>query len=126
VRLALQIAAGEPLLLSYGPLSNDFLLMDYGFVIPDNPHDRVALRFDMNLVNVSAHGWGSSRVFAPTACSSRAGFLPVNMAASSRRADMHRFDLVLFTRLPVPACWQGQAPLLVFLTLSSFPIPAMR
>jgi histone-lysine N-methyltransferase SETD3 len=49
-----QIAAGEPLLLSYGPLSNDFLLMDYGFVIPGNPHDRVALRFDMNLLNVSA------------------------------------------------------------------------
>lgn len=49
-----QIAAGEPLLLSYGPLSNDFLLMDYGFVIPGNPHDRVALRFDMNLINVCA------------------------------------------------------------------------
>lgn len=48
-----QIAAGEPLLLSYGPLSNDFLLMDYGFVIPSNPHDRVALRFEMNLLNVS-------------------------------------------------------------------------
>jgi hypothetical protein len=39
--------------LSYGPLSNDFLLMDYGFVIPSNPHDRVALRFDLALLDVS-------------------------------------------------------------------------
>jgi len=49
----LQIEAGEPLLLSYGPLSNDFLLMDYGFVVPGNSNDRVALRFDLDLVNVS-------------------------------------------------------------------------
>jgi histone-lysine N-methyltransferase SETD3 len=48
----LQIAAGEPLLLSYGKLSNDFLLMDYGFVVPGNEHDRVALRFDIELVKV--------------------------------------------------------------------------
>lgn len=47
-----QIAAGEPLLLSYGKLSNDFLLMDYGFVAPNNPHDRVALRFDVELIKV--------------------------------------------------------------------------
>jgi hypothetical protein len=46
--------------LSYGPLSNDFLLMDYGFVIPDNPHDRVALRFEMDLVNVSGSAIGSA------------------------------------------------------------------
>lgn len=37
---------GEPVLLSYGPLPNDFLLLDYGFVVDDNPHDAVALRFD--------------------------------------------------------------------------------
>lgn len=54
MRCLTQIGAGEPLLLSYGPLSNDFLLMDYGFVIPGNPHDKVALRFDMNLINVRA------------------------------------------------------------------------
>jgi histone-lysine N-methyltransferase SETD3 len=47
-----QIAAGEPLLLSYGKLSNDFLLMDYGFVVPRNEYDRVALRFDIDLVKV--------------------------------------------------------------------------
>jgi len=37
---------GEPVLLSYGPLPNDFLLLDYGFVVRDNPHDAVSLRFD--------------------------------------------------------------------------------
>jgi hypothetical protein len=51
-----QLAAGEPLLLSYGPLSNDDLVMDYGFMIPENPHDRVAVRFDVGLLNVSG-GW---------------------------------------------------------------------
>ncbi|KAF8068228.1 SETD3 [Scenedesmus sp. PABB004] len=49
-----KIPAGAPLLLSYGPLSNDFLLMDYGFVVPDNPHDRVALRFEPELVASAA------------------------------------------------------------------------
>jgi hypothetical protein len=51
----LQISEGEPLLLSYGPLSNDFLLMDYGFMVPGNPHDRVTLRYDVDLLQV---GWG--------------------------------------------------------------------
>lgn len=56
-----QVAAGEPLLLSYGRLSNDFLLMDYGFVVPRNPHDRVALRCELDLLNVSCScpAWGS-------------------------------------------------------------------
>lgn len=40
------------MLLSYGALPNDFLLMDYGFVCPDNPNDLVALRFDLDLINV--------------------------------------------------------------------------
>jgi histone-lysine N-methyltransferase SETD3 len=37
---------GEPVLLSYGPLPNDFLLLDYGFLVENNPHDAVSLRFD--------------------------------------------------------------------------------
>ncbi len=49
----LQIDAGQPLLLSYGALSNDFLLMDYGFIVHDNPYDTVAMRFDTDLFDVS-------------------------------------------------------------------------
>mmetsp|Transcript_24988 Transcript_24988/g.54325 ORF Transcript_24988/g.54325 Transcript_24988/m.54325 type:complete len:401 (+) Transcript_24988:697-1899(+) len=49
-----KVAADEPLLLSYGPLSNDFLFMDYGFIVPDNPHDRVQLRFDVGLLQTGA------------------------------------------------------------------------
>ena len=47
-----QLSANEPLLLNYGQLSNDFLLMDYGFLVPQNPHDRVQLRFTPELLQV--------------------------------------------------------------------------
>lgn len=53
VPVLLQIAAGDPLQLSYGNLPNDFLLMDYGFVVPNNPHDRISLRFDIGGLEVS-------------------------------------------------------------------------
>ncbi len=43
---ARDLAAGEPIRISYGALPNDFLLLDYGFVEEGNPHDDVALRFD--------------------------------------------------------------------------------
>lgn len=49
-----KVSAGEPLLLSYGKLSNDFLLMDYGFVVAANPHDAVQLRFDVGLLQAGA------------------------------------------------------------------------
>ena len=42
----------QPLQLSYGSLSNDFLLMDYGFVVPGNPCDRVQLSFNLDLLEV--------------------------------------------------------------------------
>ena len=42
----------QPLLISYGSLSNDFLLMDYGFVVADNPFDRVQLSFNLDLLEV--------------------------------------------------------------------------
>ncbi|EFJ43131.1 hypothetical protein VOLCADRAFT_106928 [Volvox carteri f. nagariensis] len=45
-----KVATGEPLLLSYGKLNNDFLFMDYGFIVPDNPYDTVQLRFDIGLM----------------------------------------------------------------------------
>lgn len=47
-----QIAANQPLMLSYGSLSNDFLLMDYGFVVPNNPFDRIQLNFSLQLLEV--------------------------------------------------------------------------
>ena len=46
----------QPLVLSYGNLPNDFLLMDYGFVVANNPHDRVQLRFNLEMLEVSCSG----------------------------------------------------------------------
>ena len=46
------IIAGEQLEISYGALSNDFLLLDYGFTVSGNPHDRVSLRFGFELLQV--------------------------------------------------------------------------
>jgi hypothetical protein len=47
------LAPGSPLLLDYGQLRNDFLLLDYGFIVENNPHDRVELRFDRNLLEAA-------------------------------------------------------------------------
>jgi histone-lysine N-methyltransferase SETD3 len=47
------IAATEPLLLSYGRLGNDFLLLDYGFVDTRNEYDAVALRFSEALLHLA-------------------------------------------------------------------------
>jgi hypothetical protein len=44
------IAIDEPILLSYGNLPNDFLLLDYGFVITQNPYDTVKLAFDVGFI----------------------------------------------------------------------------
>ena len=49
------ISQQQPLQLSYGNLSNDFLLMDYGFVVPGNPFDRVQLSFSLELLEVHHH-----------------------------------------------------------------------
>lgn len=43
--------AGAHILLSYGPLSNDLLLLDYGFVVPQNSHDFVEMRYDKGLLD---------------------------------------------------------------------------
>jgi histone-lysine N-methyltransferase SETD3 len=60
------VKAGEPLLLSYGKLPNDFLLLDYGFVVDNNPHDAVSLRFD-------AHGLLSAGAAAAGVLREQAG-----------------------------------------------------
>jgi hypothetical protein len=44
---------GENVVINYGPLSNDILLLDYGFVMPNNPNDRVELRFDGQLLDTA-------------------------------------------------------------------------
>ena len=31
------LAQGEPVVISYGKLSNGFFLLDYGFIVPGNP-----------------------------------------------------------------------------------------
>ena len=49
-----EIKKDEEITLSYGPLTNDFLLLDYGFIIPSNPHDRVQLRWSQGLVTTGA------------------------------------------------------------------------
>jgi len=47
------IAAGEAIELSYGELSNDDLLLDYGFIVEDNPFDVVKLRWDVKLIELA-------------------------------------------------------------------------
>ncbi|KAG0606715.1 hypothetical protein M758_9G162400 [Ceratodon purpureus] len=44
---------GEDVFLNYGSLSNDILLLDYGFVLPNNPNDRVELRYDGQLLDTA-------------------------------------------------------------------------
>ena len=45
--------AGEAIELNYGNLSNDDLLLDYGFIIENNPYDVVKLRWDLKLIELA-------------------------------------------------------------------------
>ncbi|KAK3241469.1 hypothetical protein CYMTET_48767, partial [Cymbomonas tetramitiformis] len=47
------IAADTALLINYGALANDFLLLDYGFIDASNPHDYISLRFDEGLIEMA-------------------------------------------------------------------------
>lgn len=47
-------------MLDYGPLSNEMLLLDYGFVVPRNLHDRVELRFNCQLLDAGCNAAGVS------------------------------------------------------------------
>lgn len=49
-----QIQEHAPILLNYGPLSNDLLLIDYGFVVSKNQHDYVELKYDKLLLDAAA------------------------------------------------------------------------
>eukprot|EP00850_Spirogloea_muscicola_P022128 SM000278S10015 [mRNA] locus=s278:142263:144269:- [translate_table: standard] len=44
------IAEGAPVVISYGELSNDLLLLDYGFVEANNPFDTLDLVFDLGMI----------------------------------------------------------------------------
>ncbi|WOL06603.1 histone-lysine N-methyltransferase setd3 isoform X1 [Canna indica] len=64
----MQMKQNMPVLLNYGCLSNDFFLLDYGFVIPSNPHDRVELKYDEALLDAAslAAGVSSPSFLSPT------------------------------------------------------------
>ncbi|KAI5083702.1 hypothetical protein GOP47_0003445 [Adiantum capillus-veneris] len=47
------LQAGANILLSYGALSNDVLLLDYGFVESQNVHDFVEMRYDKIMVDAA-------------------------------------------------------------------------
>lgn len=49
-----QIQEHAPISLNYGPLSNDLLLIDYGFVVSKNQHDYVELKYDKLLLDAAA------------------------------------------------------------------------
>ncbi|XVF85438.1 hypothetical protein PTKIN_Ptkin17bG0118300 [Pterospermum kingtungense] len=55
-----EIKRNDPLLLNYGCLSNDFFLLDYGFVIPSNPYDCIELKFDGALMDAASMAAGIS------------------------------------------------------------------
>ncbi|KAE9613893.1 putative chromatin remodeling SET family [Lupinus albus] len=50
----------EPLLLNYGRLSNDFFLLDYGFVIHSNPYDCIELKYNGALLDAASMAAGVS------------------------------------------------------------------
>ncbi|KAJ4973913.1 hypothetical protein NE237_007087 [Protea cynaroides] len=55
-----QIKRDDAITLNYGCLSNDFFLLDYGFVIPSNPHDTIELRYDGALLDAASMAAGVS------------------------------------------------------------------
>ncbi|XP_020269603.1 fructose-bisphosphate aldolase-lysine N-methyltransferase, chloroplastic isoform X2 [Asparagus officinalis] len=55
-----QIEQDTPITLNYGCLSNDLFLLDYGFVIPENPFDHVELRYDGALLDAASMAAGVS------------------------------------------------------------------
>eukprot|EP01018_Ginkgo_biloba_P038165 Gb_41393 [translate_table: standard] len=63
-----QIEEDAPILLNYGSLTNDLLLLDYGFVVPKNTHDFIELKYDMLLLDAATMAAGlQSAAFASPA-----------------------------------------------------------
>ncbi|KAF3331542.1 histone-lysine N-methyltransferase setd3 [Carex littledalei] len=55
-----EIEQNTPVTLNYGCLSNDFFMLDYGFVVPSNPYDQVELRYDDSLLDAASMAAGVS------------------------------------------------------------------
>ncbi|XP_019422532.1 PREDICTED: histone-lysine N-methyltransferase setd3-like isoform X1 [Lupinus angustifolius] len=55
-----EIKEDDPLLLNYGCLSNDFFLLDYGFVVDSNPYDHIELKYDIALLDAASMAAGVS------------------------------------------------------------------
>ncbi|KAK9091472.1 hypothetical protein Sjap_024649 [Stephania japonica] len=55
-----QINQNDSITLNYGCLSNDFFLLDYGFVITSNPFDCIELRYDGGLLDAASMAAGIS------------------------------------------------------------------
>lgn len=55
-----QVNENDPLLLNYGCLSNDFFLLDYGFVVESNPYDTIELKYDEQLMDAASMAAGVS------------------------------------------------------------------
>ncbi|XP_024991872.1 fructose-bisphosphate aldolase-lysine N-methyltransferase, chloroplastic [Cynara cardunculus var. scolymus] len=56
----MNIKEHDHLTLNYGCLSNDLLLLDYGFVVPSNPYDCVELKYDGGLFDAASMAAGVS------------------------------------------------------------------
>ncbi len=69
LRAIKSISNGEPLEMRYGPLTNDGLLIKYGFVDPVNPYDVCVFKFEStklhaarNIVGIESEVFGDSSV----------------------------------------------------------------
>ena len=77
------IAKHEQLHISYGKRANSYLLVEYGFAIPDNPYDFVRI----NSVNLNTFG------LPPPSCdlsTAEAGGLKPEIRADLKKAGLNR------------------------------------
>ena len=49
------VLEGEAITITYGALSNTSLLQDYGFIVDDNPHDKVDMLASPEVIQVHPH-----------------------------------------------------------------------
>ena len=91
-----EIAAGDPVTLDYGALTNDHFLLDYGFVPTTesgdgNPHDVAALRWDLGLLDAAREVAGLAAAPFGAAASSVGGSAIGSETRRSRRGRRTRF-----------------------------------